>query len=190
MWNSPIPRHLRNFQNLKNIPPSNICRHLTFLIITVTPSRAFIRFCFLIENNLQSIKNYESTFETGPTLKCFKAMAFFGIWEIWGISRMPRYLGNFPNAWVSGKFPKCLGFGEISQISSHLRTFQNLKIYHPQIPIGTWEISQMPENLGNFPNAWVSGKYPKCLGIWEIYQMPGYLGNFPNTYRYLRVVYF
>ena len=29
---------------------------------------------------------------------------------------MPRYLGNFPNAWVSGKFPKCLGFWENPQI--------------------------------------------------------------------------
>ena len=28
------------------------------------------------------------------------------------------------------------------------------------------------------------------IGIWEISQMPGYLGNFPNAYCYLRVVYF
>ena len=172
MWNSPIPRHLRNFQNLKNIPPSNICRHLTFLIITVTPSRAFIRFCFLIENNLQSIKNYESTFETGPTLKCFKAMAFFGIWEIWGISRMPGYLGNFPNAWVSGKFPKCLGFGEISQIFSHLRTFQNLKNIPPSNTYRNFGNFPNAWVSGNFPNAWVSGKFPKCLGLCEISQMP------------------
>ena len=46
-----------------------------------------------------------------------------GIWEI---SQMPGYLENFPNAWVSEKFPKCLGFWEIPQISSHLRNFQNL----------------------------------------------------------------
>ena len=33
----------------------------------------------------------------------------------------------------------------------------------------------------NIPNAWVSGKFPKCMGIWEISQMPGYLGNFSST---------
>ena len=58
---------------------------------------------------------------------------------------MPGYLGNFPNAWVFGEFPKCLGI---------------------------WEISQMPVYLGNFPNAWVSGKFSKYLGFWEISQMP------------------
>jgi len=41
--------------------------------------------------------------------------------------QMPGYLGNSPNAWVSGKFPKCLGIWEISKI---------LKIYNPQIPVG------------------------------------------------------
>ena len=67
---------------------------------------------------------------------------------------MPGYLGNFPNAWVSGKFPKCLGFLEIPQISSHLRNFQNLK---------TIPLSNTYRNLGNFPNDWVSGKFPKCI---------------------------
>ena len=33
-------------------------------------------------------------------------------------------------------------------------------------------MSQMPGYLGNFPNAWVSGKFPKYLGFWEISQMP------------------
>ena len=55
-----------------------------------------------------------------------------------------NYFRNFPNAWVSGKVPKCLGI---------------------------WETSQMPGYLGKFPNAWVSGKFPKCLGIWEIPQI-------------------
>jgi len=27
-------------------------------------------------------------------------------------------------------------------------------------------ISPKPRDLGNFPNACVSGKFPKCLGIW------------------------
>ena len=62
---------------------------------------------------------------------------------------------NFPNPWVSGKFPKCLGICGISQI---------------------------PGYLGNFSNAWVYRKFSKWLGIWGISQMPGYLGNFPNTY--------
>ena len=60
------------------------------------------------------------------------------------------------------------------------------KIGFPKNP-GIWEISQLPGYQGNFPNAWVSGKF---LGTWEISQMSGYLGNFPNTYRYLRVVNF
>ena len=80
---------------------------------------------------------------------------------------------NFPNAWESGKFPKCLGICEISQIPRHLRKFQNLKNIPP---------SNTYRNLGNFPNAWVSGKLPKCLGIWETSQMPGYLGNFSNAW--------
>ena len=100
-----------------------------------------------------------------PRFKIFKMyhpQLFIGIW---GISQMPGYLGNLPNSWVSGQFPKCLGSWEIPQISSHLRNFQNLKLYHPQIPKGIWGISQMPVYLGNFPIVWVSGKFPKCLGI-------------------------
>jgi len=85
---------------------------------------------------------------------------------------MLGYLENFSNAWVSGKFPKCLGICEISQVTRHLRNFQNLKNIPP---------SNTYRNLGNFPNAWVSAKFPKCLGIWEISQMPGYLGNFSST---------
>ena len=49
-------------------------------------------------------------------------------------------LGNFQNARVSRKFPKCLGI---------------------------WEISQMHGFLGNFHNAWVAGKFPKYLQIFE-----------------------
>ena len=62
---------------------------------------------------------------------------------------MPGNLGNFPNAWVSGKFPKFPKYPviwEISKIS---------KIYHPQILIGLCGISQMPGYLGNFPNAYL-----------------------------------
>jgi len=66
---------------------------------------------------------------------------------------MPGYLGNFPNAWVSGKFPKYMGI---------------------------WEISQMPGYLGNFTNAWVSGKFPKCLGFRENPQISSHLRNFQN----------
>ena len=86
---------------------------------------------------------------------------------------MPGYLGNFTNAQSFGKFPKCLQFWEIPQISSHLRNFKNLK----NIPL---------KYLQEF------GEFPKCLGIWEISQMLGYLqeisqmprflGNFPNAY--------
>ena len=122
---------------------------------------------------------------------------------------MPEYLENFPNALVSGKFPKCLGFLEILQISSHLRNFQNLRNIPP---------SNTYRNFGEFykclgtsevlSNSRVSGKFPKCLGFWEIPQISSHLrnfqnlknippsntyktmGNIPNTYRYLRVVYY
>ena len=84
------------------------------------------------------------------------------------ISKIPGYLGNFPNGWVSGKYPKCLFFGKFLRCPNFL--------------------------FLNFSNAWVFGKFPKCQislisGIWEISQMtrflensqmPGYLGNFPN----------
>ena len=50
------------------------------------------------------------------------------------------------------------------------------------MPKRIWEISQMSGYPGNFPNAWESGKFPKCLGIWEIFQMPEKLGKFPNTW--------
>ena len=69
-----------------------------------------------------------------------------------GISQMPGYLGKFPNAWVSGKYPKCLGFREIPQIFSYLRNFQNLK----NIPsLNTYR------NFGYLQTAWVYGKFPK-----------------------------
>ena len=77
-----------------------------------------------------------------------------------------KYVRNFPNTWVSGKFPKCLGFWEIPQIVSHLRNFQNLNNIPPANSYGNLGI------FGNFPNAWVSKK---------ISQMPGYLENFPNA---------
>ena len=60
------------------------------------------------------------------------------------------YLGNFPNVWVSGKFPNCLGFWEISKISSHLRNFQNLTNIPP---------SNTYRHLGNSPNSWIFGKF-------------------------------
>ena len=113
------------------------------------------------------------------------------------------YLGIFPNAWVSGNFPKCLGIWEISQIPTSIWGLYFFKFL---------EISQIPRHLGNFPNthvfegylgifsnAWVPGKFPKCLGIWEISQIPtgiwglyifkileisqilGYLRNFTDT---------
>ena len=87
---------------------------------------------------------------------------------------MPGCLGNFPNTQVLGKFIIYPVISEISKI---------LKIYHPQIPIGIWEISQMPGYLGNFPIGWVSGIFTKCLGIWEISQMPRFSGSISSHLR-------
>ena len=58
---------------------------------------------------------------------------------------------NFPNAQVSEKFHKCLGFWEIPQISSYLRNFQNLKTIAPQL--------KFLKKFGKFQ------EFPKCLGI-------------------------
>jgi len=55
--------------------------------------------------------------------------------DIWIISQMPRFLGNFSNIQSFEKFPK-------------------LKNIPP---------SNTYRNFGNFPNAWVSGKFPICL---------------------------
>ena len=79
---------------------------------------------------------------------------------------MPGYLGNFPNAWVFGKFPKCQGIWEISPMSRFLGNFPNAWV------------------SGKFPNCLVSGKFPKCLGIWEISQIPRHLRNFQIFKKY------
>ena len=54
--------------------------------------------------------------------------------EIWEISQMPEYLGNFPNDWVSEKFSKYLHTAiwgryifkilEISQMTGNLKDTQ------------------------------------------------------------------
>ena len=128
---------------------------------------------------------------------------------------MPRHLGNFPDTQAFGKFPrypgiwensqiplKYLGIWEIPQMPGYLGNFQNLKKIQPSNTcryLGNFPDTQAFGKLHRYPsNAWVFGKFPKCLGIWEIPQMPGYLGNFQNlkniqpsnTCRHLRVVYF
>ena len=110
---------------------------------------------------------------------------------------LKSFFSNFPNARVSEKFSKCVGFWEIPNISSHLRNFQSF------INVPLQNSYRNLENFGNFPIAWVSGKFLKCLGIWEvsqipkipvgiwwwciwnileISQIPGYMGNFPNAW--------
>ena len=49
------------------------------------------------------------------------------------------------------------------------------------MPIGIWEISQMPGYLRFFPNAWVSEIFSKCLAIWEISPNTHRTGNFQDT---------
>jgi len=150
-------------------------------------------------------------------IQIFEGGIFLRFWKFlkWlEISKIPRHSRNFPNARVTGKFPKCLriweisqmlgylenfpmpeylgnfpnaGFWEIPRISSYFRNFQNLKNIPP---------SNTYKNLGNFPSAWVSGKFPKYLQIFEgsiflrfwkflkwreISKIPRHLGNSPNT---------
>jgi len=70
------------------------------------------------------------------------------MWYIFKILEISQMTGYFQDTQAFGEFPK----------------------YQDQI-VRHWEISQMPEYLGNFPNAWVSWKFPKCLG---------FFGNSPN----------
>jgi len=71
---------------------------------------------------------------------------------------MPGYLRNFPNALVFGKFPKYLGIWEISQIPVYLGNFQSFEKF---LNLKNIPPSNTYRNLGNLPNAWVSGKFPK-----------------------------
>ena len=117
------------------------------------------------------------------------------IWKIFKIYRIyhPQIsigiceiLGS-PNAWESGKFSKCLGIWEISQLPRFMELFPKypiiweifkiLKIYHPQIP------KRNLGNLGNSPIAWESGKFPKQC-IFQLRKFP----NFPNTQGFLKNV--
>ena len=104
-------------------------------------------------------KSWKKTFITIYQLSCFVGHPVFYFFYkcVEGVTAIIKNVKNrnFPNTWVSGKFPKYLGLGN----------FQNLKNIPP---------SNTYRYLGNFPNAWVS---EKCLGIWEI---PRYLGNFQN----------
>ena len=83
-------------------------------------------------------------FQGGIFLRFWKFLKWL---DIWGVSQKPRHLGNSPNVWIFGKFPKCLG---ILEISSHLRNFQNLK----NIPS-----SNICRYLRNFPDTQAFGKF-------------------------------
>ena len=141
---SQVPRHLRNFQNLKNMPPSNTCRNLGNF------------------PNAWVSGNFPNAWVSGKFPKCM------GICEISQVPRhlknfqnlknMPplntyRNLGKFPNAWVSGKLPKCLGIWETSQMPGYLGNFPNAWV-SGKFPkcLGIWKISQLPRFLGNSPN--------------------------------------
>ena len=91
---------------------------------------------------------------------------------IWGISQIPRHLGNsrnFPNSyrnlmvvyfldfgnfsnyWIFGKYPKPLSIWENSQIARYLRYFLKLKDGTP---------SDSLRNLGNSPDSQAFGEFP------------------------------
>jgi len=88
---------------------------------------------------------------------------------------MPVNLRNFPKAWVSGKFPKCLAIWEISQISGFLGNFPNASKFAGNFLVflkfpsgisrilGIWKNFQIPRNLGKSPDFWESREFPKFL---------------------------
>ena len=98
-----------------------------------------------------------------PNARAFKNSS--NVWVFWEFpSQMPGYLGNFQS------FEK----------------FQNLKNIplHTLISVGIWEISQIPRQVGNFPDNQAFRKFLKFLyefegwfifRILEIFQMTGYL---------------
>ena len=115
-----------------------------------------------------------------------------GIWEI---SQIPKYLGNFPDTQLFGKFPRYPGIWEISGIWG-LFIFKILEI--PQMPgyLGNFPDTQTRcskylrvvffLNSGNFWLDWIFGEFPKSLGIWEIFQKPRHLWNFSDTQAFGR----
>jgi len=57
-------------------------------------------------------------------------------------------LGNFPNAWVSWKFPVPWVLGEISQIARHLENISDTQAFGKNLRYpGIWEISQIPMGI-------------------------------------------
>ena len=82
---------------------------------------------------------------------------------------MTEYLGNSPNVWIFGKFPKGLDFWELSQMSGYLGNYLYLR---NKLPLDSLR------NLENFPDSWLFGEFPRYPGVWEILQIPRYLGNF------------
>jgi len=77
---------------------------------------------------------------------------------ICGISQIPGYLGNFPNAYCYLRVVYFLNFGNFSN-----------EWKFPRYP-GIWGIPQIPRHLRNSPKTQTSG----------ISQMPRFLGNSPN----------
>ena len=81
---------------------------------------------------------------------------------------------DFPNAWVFGKFPKCFQrkfpiavvfrkFPYTWVFGKFLRFYKFLLESDDGVFVQFVEISRMLNCLGNFPNAWVLGKFTKCL---------------------------
>ena len=157
----PGYHHLRNFQNHKIIPPSNICQYLG----NFPDTQAFGKFprysgIWKISQIPRPLENFPDTqaFEKFPKfLQVFECGIFLRFWkylkwlDIFKVSQKPRHLRlrNYPNVWVFEKFlkylgiwgiPKCLGILEISKI---------LKIYHANIC----------RYSGNFPDTQAFGKF-------------------------------
>ena len=106
-------------------------------------------------------------------------------------------IGNFLNAYLFGKFrefPKCLGIWEIPPIPRNLGNFPNAwesGKFTGKFPkyLGIWGIPQIYRNLDNSPIFLrILEWFPKCLGIWEIPKTPGNLGNSSNSWVKIIVV--
>ena len=113
-------------------------------------------FYFSIKGNFY-FRNFQKYTQSPIRIKEIPFSQCLGIWEI---SKMPGNLGNFPNSLenlmvisqmhsYSWNFPNTQTFVEFPKYPV-IWVSRILKIYHPQIHKGIWEILRIPQCLAIF----------------------------------------
>ena len=121
-----------------------------------------------------------NAWESGEFPKCL------GIWKI---PEIPGNLENSSNFWVILRvvnflsirnFPNFQRFAEFSKYSVTCKISKIFKVYHPQIPVGIWDFSQMLGTLGYSQNSYFLQKYNCCL-IMKKFRPLGCQGGFKKS---------